>query len=191
MPPSESDVPPSQRRVIFRLTNICSDSAKFRDFGARHAVRRRRVNGQCRIDDDAVTHESMCREAMKMASQAQLTHIANVEDDSTGEAFEVFGYTRIGGRRDRLLVDREVADDPKQVRLRLRKYNAALSPRIDESMREVKKAISTEPLGLLRHSAGTGWLADDSGFVTAWGTIDSKRRRRRILPPLRLGPVLS
>ncbi len=27
-----------------------------------------------------------------MTSQAQLTHVANVEDDSTDEAFEVFKY---------------------------------------------------------------------------------------------------
>jgi hypothetical protein len=121
-----------------------------------------------------------------MASNAHLTHFANVEDDATGEAFEVFGYTRVGGRRDRLFVEREVADDPKQVRLRLRKYNAALSPLIDVSRREVQRAISTEPLRLFRHSASNGWLANESAFVTSYGTIDSRNRRQKILPPRQL-----
>ena len=44
-----------------------------------------------------------------MTSQAQLTHVANVEDDSTDEAFEVFRYVKVGGRRGTLFVEREVA----------------------------------------------------------------------------------
>jgi hypothetical protein len=91
-----------------------------------------------------------------MTSQAKVTHVANVEDDSTGEAFEVFEYVKVGGRRGRLFVEREMADDAKQVRLRLRKHNAALSPNFNESMREVKDAIRAQPSRLLRYAASTG-----------------------------------
>jgi hypothetical protein len=128
----------------------------------------------------------MFNEETNMALNAELAHFANVEDEATGEAFEVFKYVRVGGRRDHLLVEREVADDAKQVRLRLRKHNAALSPNIVESLREVEKAIRTEPLRLLRYAASTGWLPDGKGFVATHGTIDSVVRQQRILPPRRL-----
>ena len=121
-----------------------------------------------------------------MRSDAELSHVANVEDEATGEAFEVFGFTKVGGRRDRLFVEREVADDYKQVRSRLRKYNADLSPRIKVSELEVKEAIDAEPSRLFCFAAATGWLSDDSGFVTPSGTIDSKNRRRKFLPPRQL-----
>ena len=114
-----------------------------------------------------------------MTSQAQLTHVANVEDDSTDEAFEVFKYVKVGGRRGTLFVEREVADDAKQVRLRLRKHNAALSPNIGDSMREVEKAIRAQPTRLFRYAAKTGWLPDSKGFVTTYGTIDFVTRRQK------------
>jgi hypothetical protein len=122
----------------------------------------------------------------KMRSNAELIHLANVEDDATGEAFEVFGFTKVGGRRDRLSVEREVADDPNQVRLRLRRYNADLSPRIKDSEQEVQEAIDAEPSRLACFAAATGWLSDNSGFVTPSGAIDAKKRRRKILPPRQL-----
>ena len=40
-----------------------------------------------------------------MRSDAELSHLANVEDEATGEAFEVFRFTKVGGRRARLFVD--------------------------------------------------------------------------------------
>jgi hypothetical protein len=128
----------------------------------------------------------MCKEAMTMTSQAQLTHVANVEDDSTDEAFEVFKYVKVGGRKGTLFVEREVADDAKQVRLRLRKHNAALSPNFDDSMREVKEAIRAQPSRLFRYAASTGWLPDGAGFVTTHRTIDLVNREQTILPPRRL-----
>ena len=121
-----------------------------------------------------------------MSTHANIIHYANVEDESTGEAFEVFQFVKVGGRRDRLIVERGLADDPKQVRLHLRNRNAALSPAFNESIREVEAAIRAEPLGLLRYAARNGWLADNTGFVNSSGTIDSKDRQQEILPPRRL-----
>jgi hypothetical protein len=118
-----------------------------------------------------------------MSTHANIIHYANVEDESTGEAFEVFQFVKVGGRRDRLIVERGLADDPKQVRLHLRNRNAALSPAFNESIREVEAAIRAEPLGLLRYAARNGWLADNTGFVNSSGTIDSKDRQQEILPP--------
>jgi hypothetical protein len=115
-----------------------------------------------------------------MRSDAELSHLANVEDEATGEAFEVFRFTKVGGRRARLFVEREVADDYKQVRSRLRKYNADLSPRIRDSELEVQQAIDAEPSRLVYFAAATGWLADNSGFVTPYGAIDPKKRRRKV-----------
>jgi hypothetical protein len=121
-----------------------------------------------------------------MSTHANIIHYANVEDESTGEAFEVFQFVKVGGRPDRLIVERGLADDPKQVRLHLRNRNAALSPGQDQSIREVETAIRAEPLHLLRYAARNGWLPDKSGFVNSSGTIDSKHRRQEIMPPRRL-----
>jgi putative DNA primase/helicase len=132
----------------------------------------------------------MCSEATTMTSQAQLTHVANVEDDSTGEAFEVFQFVKVGGRRGRLLLEREIADDVKQVRAKLRKFNAALSPNRQQSISEVEAAIRTQPSRLFRYAASNGWLPDTSGFVTTCETIDSKNRPQKILPPRRLNDAL-
>ena len=116
-----------------------------------------------------------------MSTHANIIHYANVEDESTGEAFEVFQFVKVGGRRDRLIVERGLADDPKQVRLHLRNRNAALATGFNESMREVEAAIAAEPLRLLRYAARNGWLADNTGFVNSSGTIDSKDRQQEIL----------
>ena len=90
-----------------------------------------------------------------MKSQAQLTQVANVRM-ITDEAFEVFKYVKVGGRRGTLFVEREVADDAKQVRLRLRKHNAALSPNFADSMREVEEAIraSRQVCSVMRPARG-------------------------------------
>ncbi len=118
-----------------------------------------------------------------MSTHANIIHYANVEDASTGEAFEVFQFVKVGGRRDRLIVERGLADDPKQVRLHLRNRNAALAPGFNESMREVEAAINAAPLRLLRYAAWNGWLAYNSGFVNSSGTIDSKDRQQEIVHP--------
>ncbi len=118
-----------------------------------------------------------------MSTHAQVIHYANVEDESTGEAFEVFQFVKVGGRRDRLIVERGLADDPKQVRLHLRNRNAALAPGQEQSIREVEAAINAEPLRLMRYAARNGWLDDNTGFVNSSGTIDSKHRQQEILPP--------
>jgi hypothetical protein len=76
-----------------------------------------------------------------------------------------------------------VADDYKEVRSRLRKYNADLSPRIRDSELEVQQAIDAEPSRLFYFAAATGWLADNSGFVTPYGAIDPKKRRRKVFRP--------
>jgi hypothetical protein len=121
-----------------------------------------------------------------MSTHANIIHYANVEDESTGEAFEVFRFLKVGGKCDELVIERGLADDPKQVRLHLRNRNAALSPGFNESIGEVEAAIAAEPLQLFRYAASTGWLDDNTGFVNSSGIIDSKNRRQEILPPRRL-----
>ena len=121
-----------------------------------------------------------------MSTHAQVIHYANVEEESTGEAFEVFQFVKVGGRRDKLIVERGLADNSKQVRLHLRNRNAALAPGFNKSMHEVEAAINAEPLRFLRYAARNGWLDDNTGFVTSSGTIDSKDRQQQILPPRRL-----
>jgi putative DNA primase/helicase len=118
-----------------------------------------------------------------MSTHANITHSDNLEDESSGEAFEVFQFLKVGGRPGKLIMERELADDPKQVRLRLMKHNAALSSDYDESMREVTAAIKAAPLHLLRYAASNGWLPDNTAFVNSSGIIDSKNRQQKILPP--------
>ena len=118
-----------------------------------------------------------------MSTRTDITHSDNLEDESSGEAFEVFEFLKVGGRPGKLIMERELADDPKQVRLRLMKHNAVLSSDYDESIREVAAAIKAAPLHLLRYAASNGWLPDNTAFVNSSGIIDSKNRRQKILPP--------
>jgi len=119
-------------------------------------------------------------------SNANLRHYANIEDESTGEAFEEFRFDTISGRRESIVMERERADQTKDVRLQLRKFNADLSLKGDRSSQEIEEAINKPPAHYFVHSARTGWREDDTAFVTPWATIDSKTRRRTILPPRRI-----
>jgi len=116
-------------------------------------------------------------------SNANLRHYANIEDESTGEAFEEFRFDTVSGRRESIVIERERADQAKEVRLQLRRFNADLSPKSDQSAQEIGEAINASPARYFVHSARTGWREDDTAFVTPWETIDSKKRHRTILPP--------
>jgi Domain of unknown function (DUF927) len=118
-----------------------------------------------------------------MSTHAGLVHYANAEDESTGEAFDIFKFNKVGGRRGTLPIEREIADDPLKVCLRLRKFNANLSQNPDESRKEVSAAISAPPRHFLRYSASYGWRADSTAFATAGEVIDTKNRGRKLLPP--------
>jgi putative DNA primase/helicase len=120
-----------------------------------------------------------------MESNAKITHYANVVDDASGEASEVYGFTQVGGRRRKIIIERENADDPKLVRARCRKYNAALTSDIAKSEAEVRSAIKAEPQNRFRYAARNGWLKDNTAFVTTDRVIDSVQRNRKILPPRR------
>jgi hypothetical protein len=119
-------------------------------------------------------------------SKANLFHYANIEDESTGEAFEEFHFDTVGGRRESIVIERDRADQAKEVRLQLRKFNADLPPDVNRSLREVEGAVNAPPARYLVHSARTGWRQNNTAFVTPWRTIDSKKRSRTILPPRRI-----
>jgi hypothetical protein len=120
-----------------------------------------------------------------MEKNAKVSHYANVVDDASGEASEVYEFTQVGGRRRQIIIEREYADDPKFVRARCRKYNAALSANIAKSEAEVRSAIDAEPKNRFRYAARNGWLKDNTAFVTTDRVIDSRERNREILPPRR------
>ena len=110
-----------------------------------------------------------------MASNGEVTHFANVEDEATGEGFEVFEFQKVGGRRGRLLVEREDAFDFEKVFSRLMKFNADLPSNPDDFEDQVQRTIDSPPLHLLRHAASTGWRADYSAFVALHEAIDFER----------------
>ena len=115
-----------------------------------------------------------------MASNGEVTHFANIEDEATGEGFEEFVFPKVGGRRGRLLVERENAFDFEKVFSRLMKFNADRLSNPDDFESQVQRAIDSPPLHLLRHAASTGWRADFSAFVALHEAIDSKDRRQKI-----------
>ena len=59
-----------------------------------------------------------------MQSQPKILHYANVEDEATDSAYEVFRFYKVDGRRGSAQIPRQFAFDPKEVRKELLRRNA-------------------------------------------------------------------
>jgi hypothetical protein len=93
-------------------------------------------------------------------SRADITHFANVEDEATGTAFEMFRFTTVDGGRGEALIKREDAFDPGKVLAELRRRNADLPSENRDAQQEVHGAIAAPPRRRQRHCAATGRRAD-------------------------------
>jgi hypothetical protein len=120
-------------------------------------------------------------------SNADIIHVANVENELDGTASEMFSFQKVGGGRGRLAIPRDVAHDPKKAYDLLMRHNADLPANREEAAAMIAKAIKAPPERFLLEAATTGWRDDNTAFITPWETFDSQeKRRRRIEPPRRI-----
>jgi hypothetical protein len=119
-------------------------------------------------------------------SNADIIHLANVENELDGAASEMFSFQKVCGGRGRIAIPRDVAHNPKKSYDLLMKHNADL-PSEEAAMRELKRAIKAPPERFLLEASATGWRDDNTAFITLWETFDSKeKRRQKIVPPRRI-----
>jgi hypothetical protein len=64
-----------------------------------------------------------------MKTDPEILREANVEDESTGDAFEQFSFPKVGGQRGSILVPRAHADDARELLKVLKTRNAHLPRR--------------------------------------------------------------
>src|SRR5208337_3237285 len=124
-------------------------------------------------------------EQTNMRSQPKILHYANVEDEATDSAYEVFRFYKVDGGRGTAQIPRQSAFDPKEVRKELLRRNANLPLDEKAALKLICAAIEAEPRLAQLHCEATGWRGFDA-FVTPSRVIDTRQRERILLPPMRL-----
>jgi Domain of unknown function (DUF927) len=122
----------------------------------------------------------------QMGSDARIEHYANVEDEATDSAYEIFRFDKVDGSRGVAQIARQIAGDEREVVRELLRLNANLPLNKDRASQEIRWAIRSRPGRALLHCEATGWRRDFSAFVTPTRVIDTRRRGPTLLPPLRL-----
>src|SRR5271166_5737558 len=125
-------------------------------------------------------------EQTDMQSQPKILHYANVEDEATDSAYEVFRFYKVDGGRGTAQIPRQSAFDPKEVRKELLRRNANLPLDEKAALKLICAAIEAEPRLAQLHCEATGWREGFDAFVTPSRVIDTRQRERILLPPMRL-----
>ena len=121
-----------------------------------------------------------------MQSQPKILHYANIEDEATDNAYEVFRFYKVDGAAGTAHIPRQSAFDPKEVLKELRRRNANLPSDEKAASRLISEAIKSEPRRAQLHCEATGWREGFDAFVTPSRVIDTRQRERILLPPMRL-----
>jgi hypothetical protein len=132
------------------------------------------------------------RESTKMQARKRplIIHYANAEDETTGDAFEVFRFRKVGNRRGEIRIERDKLPEAKHV------YNLLLSKNADFDLsrqgnhKQVKAAAESPPRVKLLYASRTGWRPDRSAFVSPHGVVGGKDRVRKLMPPTWLNQYL-
>ena len=119
-------------------------------------------------------------------ASACVTKRANLEDEVTLQAYELFDFTTTRGTRRTVQIERSRARDPQSVYRHLLDANAALPTWQAHAVAEIQQAIDGPAPPQLRYAARLGWRTDGKGFVLSDSCVGSSGRRRDILPPRRL-----
>src|SRR5208282_2113581 len=121
-----------------------------------------------------------------MQSLPKIFHHANVEDEATDSAYEVFRFYKVDGRRGSTQIPRQSAFDPKEVRKELLRRNAELPLDEKAALQLIRAVIEAEPRFAQLHCEATGWRERFDAFVTPSRVIDTRQRERILLPPMAL-----
>src|SRR5271166_3494938 len=125
-------------------------------------------------------------EQTDMQSQPKILHYANVEDEATDSAYEVFRFYKVDGGRGTAQIPRQSAFDQKEVRKELLRRNANLPSDEKAALELIRAAIESKPRLAQLHCEATGWREGFDAFVTPSYVIDTRQRERILLPPMRL-----
>src|SRR5271166_6663973 len=105
-------------------------------------------------------------EQTDMQSQPKILHYANIEDEATDSAYEVFRFYRVDGAAGTAQIPRQSAFDPKEVRKELLRRNANLPLDEKAASRLISEAITSKPRRAQLHCEATGWREGFDAFVT-------------------------
>jgi hypothetical protein len=101
-----------------------------------------------------------------MQLQPKIFHYANVEDEATDSAYEVFRFYKVDGRRGSAQIPRQSAFDPREVRKELLRRNANLPLDEKAALQLIRAAIEAEPRLAQLYCEATGWREGFDAFVT-------------------------
>lgn len=109
--------------------------------------------------------------------------VANIEDDTSSDAFEVFQFITVDGDTRHIKIDRGQSRNLKYVYRALLRANAALPADDDEARRLVQQAIDAETTKRLHYATRLGWEKKYSGFMLWNEFIGTQATGGKVLAP--------
>ena len=109
---------------------------------------------------------------------------ANAEDEATGDAYEVFEFTKLLGRRGKVRIERDQARQAEKV------FNILIRKNWDVPKDEVRAAsvvaaaIRTAPQQYVLHARHLGWRRNRKAFVLQKKVVGAARSELKLKPPL-------
>jgi hypothetical protein len=107
----------------------------------------------------------------------------NIENEATGEAYEIFEFQTVSGATRQLRVPRAKSRDALFIYKQLLTLNAELPLFEIHCVAEVQRAIDTEVSARLIYARALGWRNHHRAFTLANEVIGGERRKRRVVPP--------
>ena len=109
---------------------------------------------------------------------------ANAEDEATGDAYEVFEFTKLLGRRGKVRIERDQARQAEKV------FNILIRKNWDVPKDEIRAAsvvaaaIRTSPQQYVLHAHHLGWRRNRKAFVLQKKVVGAARSELKLKPPL-------
>ena len=121
---------------------------------------------------------------MSNAESTPLRKLANAEDEGTGDAYEVFEFPKVRGRRGEIRIPRAEARNPQKLQQLLLTKNwddAALEGSVEDA---TPKLIAPEPAKYFTYASHVGWRRNLRQFVLHDGVITENGKASSLKPPL-------
>jgi putative DNA primase/helicase len=109
--------------------------------------------------------------------------VGNAEDESTGDAFEIFRFKKVSGKDGEIRIPRDKARNKEFVNDLLILKNADLPYPNGESLPMVLSAIEKKPEEQFLYAARLGWRRGRSAFVPARGEPIGQEGKIKLLAP--------
>ncbi len=108
----------------------------------------------------------------------------NIEDEQTGEAYQVFEFKTVSGKNRQVRIPRANSRNACHIYRELLRHNADLPQFQAQGLNEVQWAIDTKVAAQLVYARTLGWRQHFKGFTLASGFIGKPGGNRGVLPPL-------